>query len=103
MRLLFLLLVPILLIGCTKDIQYIDRVVYVYPEDAHLRSNGTVALMPPEQYRAMDIDRKLEYSNSLVGEYSNLYGLCMADKRAIQTWATTHKQRHLESSTGQKP
>lgn len=102
MRLLFLLLMPILLIGCSKDIVYVDRVVYVYPEEAQLRSNGTVTLIPPEQYRAMDIDRKLEYSSSLTAEYSNLYGSCLADKKAILTWTTTHKQQHPASTSGQK-
>ncbi len=102
MRLLFLFLLSLSLVGCAKEIVYSERIVYVYPSESQLLDNGQVNPMPPEQFNAMDVDSKLEYSSNLTGQYSTLYEMCRADKRAIRTWVTEKKQQHQESSTGRK-
>lgn len=102
MRLIFLLIPIILLMGCTKEIVYVDRVIYMYPDDAHLLDNGKVSLIAPEAYDALSVDDKLDYTNGLIVEYQSNYSMCLADKRAIKKWMMESKANHEESSTGQK-
>ena len=97
-----LLLLPLVLAGCAKEVVYSERIVYVYPSESYLLENGKVTPLTPEQFKQLDIDNKLEYTSSLAGQYRALYGLCIADKKAIRTWVTEHKQNHQESSTGRK-
>lgn len=104
MRTIFLLLAVMMLTGCvTTKTVYVDRVVYLYPEDKHLVDNRQAQLMPIEEFKQLSIDDQLSYVAAKYNEQTGNLRACLLDKRAIRKWKQeTSAAKNRESSPGSK-